>query len=163
MIGLLLTVFAGIFIYYDGLTIIKNTHRRFKKVNKLVAYNNNRGYLNILYISICMIIEAFYINLLQYLNKSILKQNNKYILTYVINGKVYKMVIVIKKGPSTILLISDENNNDVTNSIIPYFGPNDNWHHSTFTPSFFHKKELTFQLYDGTEKTYNENEIIVFS
>ena len=86
--------------------------------------------------------------------------NNTYAVNYVVNGRIYTMVVVPKKGPRDILQIIDECNNDVTDIIGPYTGPNEDWHLRVYKPSFFSKKSLTFNRSNCEEITFTENEEI---
>ena len=108
-----------------------------------------------------MIIKILWIYIIQYFNNSvILIEGNKYIITYVIKGRLYKMLVKPCKGPSKVLLITDENHEDVSNIVCPYLGPEENFHYTLFTPKFFNKKELVFELSNGSEKIFSENENI---
>jgi hypothetical protein len=79
---------------------------------------------------------------------------NTYEITYNIAGNTYKMIVTPTKGPSPILQISDHNLNDVTNEILPYLGPERNWHGNKFNLDFFNKESLTFELADGSTKIF---------
>ena len=81
-------------------------------------------------------------------------------MSYVINGKLYKTVIVPTRGPLPVLNVIDENNNDISDIVLPYLGPNNDWNKYKFTPSFFKSNQLTFELLNGEIKIFNENEVI---
>jgi len=87
--------------------------------------------------------------------------NKKSELTYVINGRIYKMIIIRKRGPSPILQISNNFEIDVTDQILPYMGPQYDWHGNKFTPEFFGYSSLTFELGNGTEYTYQTNDSLL--
>lgn len=107
------------------------------------------------YIGINTTCKFFYILLLQYMNNTVKKiDKNTYEITYIINGNTYKMIVVPKKGPSPILQICDHNLNDVTDEILPYLGPERNWHGNKIKLDFFNKESLTFELADGSTKTF---------
>lgn len=90
------------------------------------------------------------------MNNTIKKiDKNTYELTYIINGNIYKMIVKPIRGPKPILQIIDDESNDITDDVLPYLGPNFNWHGHKFSLDFFNKKEITFQMFDGTTKTYN--------
>jgi hypothetical protein len=57
-------------------------------------------------------------------------------------------------------MITDDLNNDLTQQIIPYIGPNENFHDRYIKPSFFNKTKLIIQLSNGTEKVFMENDNI---
>ena len=141
--------------------IIKNVavikYNKWKRLNTLVSSTENNN-IRIAFISFKMVLRAFYIGFIQYMNNSVRQIDNKtYELTYVINGKIYKMIVTPKKGPAPILQISNDLENDVTDHVLPYMGPQYDWHGSRFNPEFFTYRSLTFELADGTEHTYEGN------
>jgi hypothetical protein len=91
-------------------------------------------------------------------NKTI-KNGNFYEITYFIDDKEYKMVIKEKRGPKDVLQIIGDDE-DITDMIEPYLGPYNNFHGSVFTPSFFKKDFLSFQLSNGNEITFEKDEEI---
>jgi hypothetical protein len=155
----------GVFFYLDGHHIVKNTAvvkwKKFRRLNKLVS-TNYKGCFKIIWVSICMIFQALWINILQYLNSTIVQIDKKtYEVTYIIRGKTYKMIVKSRRGPRKVLLVSDENQEDVSYIIFPYLGPEENFHGEKYTPKFFEKKELIFELSTGVEKIFQENEEII--
>jgi len=155
----------GTFFYFDGPAIVKNNYQlkleKWKKLNELVSTKYD-GYFTILWISIGMIMKALWINILQYLNSSITKLDKKtYELSYVLNGKLYKILINNKTGPRKVILVSDETQTDVSYLITPYLGPKEDFHGCVMTPEFFNRKELIFELSNGEEKIFKQNEPII--
>jgi hypothetical protein len=109
-----------------------------------------------------MIIKMYWMNFLHWANNSIEHVDNKTaIISYVLNGKLYRMVVKSKKGPSAVLLITDEESNDISDTILPFIGPYHDWHGKNYTPSFWNKKSLTFEFSNGEQKTFMENEVII--
>ena len=160
------TYLLGIFCYLDGYSIVKNVvvvkYNKFKKINRLVS-TNYKGFFVVLWISVCLIFKALWISFLQYINSSIIKiDGNKYILSYVIKGKLYKMVIKPVRGPSKVLLVSNEKHEDVSHNICPYLGPEENFHGCIYNPEFFKYNELVFELSNGCEHTFKNKENIIF-
>lgn len=156
--------FIGAFFYLDGHHIVKDNTvvkwKRFRRLNRLVS-SNYRGCCTIFWVSICMITKALWISMLQYLNNSIVQIDKKtYEVTYVIRGKTYKMIVKPRRGPQKVLLISDKKQEDVSYMIFPYLGPEENFHGRKMTPKFFGREELIFQLSNGVEKVFRENEMI---
>jgi hypothetical protein len=96
------------------------------------------------------------------LNHTVIHQRGEYTeLIYFFNRKQYRMILKQKKGPNPILQIS-HNDIDVTDDILPYFGPEMNWHHFIFNPLFWGYDHLVFQLSDGNEVVFNSTEPIIF-
>jgi hypothetical protein len=160
---------VGAFLFWrtESYLVIKNViatnFNNFKDVKSLVSTSNNKKKkYTILWISLKLIFQAIYISFIQYMNTSVRHiDNKKSELTYVINGRIYKMIITHKRGPSPILQISNNFENDVTNQILPYMGPQYDWHGNTFTPEFFGYSSLTFEFGDGTEYTYQTNDLLL--
>ena len=108
-----------------------------------------------------MLLQSFYQNLVQYLDNSLKKiGKNKYELKYVINGKLYKKIIIPERGPLPIISITNENDDDITEHILPYIGPNNNFHNENFSPNFFGYKKLLFEMCNGNIKIFKDYEII---
>ena len=73
------------------------------------------------------------------------------------------MIVKLNRGPSKVLLVSDEKHEDVSHLILPYLGPEENFHNYVFTPNFFDRKELVFELSNGVEKLFTHNQNIILS
>ena len=154
----------GFFLRLDGHNIlkekIKDNYDKWSSLNNLVS-TKNKGKIRVVWISIKLLFQALYISFLQYMNNSLVRiDKNTYELTYVVSGKVFKNRFKIKRGPKPILLVSDENEEDVTDVVLPYFGPENNWHGNQLTPEKLGFDSLTFELSDGNGKTYKNNELL---
>lgn len=157
-------IFMSGFAYLDGPRIVYNEvtskYKKWKKLNALVAISN-KNKLKIILISLKMILQVLYLSFLQYMNSSIRKINrNTYEISYVVSGKMYKMLVTPKRGPAPVLQVSDSGDNDVTSEILQYMGPSYNWHGNTVTPKFLGYNTLTFQLSNGEEITFEEDKIL---
>ena len=160
------TFFGTLFYKIDGYNILKEyisiKKNKLKNLYNLVSTRHSSKFI-IVFISIEMLLQAFYQSLVQYLDNSVKKiGKNKYELKYVINGKLYKKIIIPERGPLPIICITNENNVDVTEYILPYIGPNNNFHNENFNPNFFDYKILKFEMSNGTIKIFNDFEIIIF-
>lgn len=159
------SVLLGLFICFDGHTIVKDKvmvkYRNFRKVNKLVARNYS-GAFTILWVSTCMVAKALWLSVWQYFNNSVIKMSGgKYEVTYIINGKIYKMIVKPKRGPRRVLMVFDENHFDISDIVFPYLGPGEDFHGRSFTPKFFDKKEIIFALSDGEEIVFTNEENMI--
>jgi hypothetical protein len=153
------------FIYLEGPTIIKynvvKKYNDFRKINRLVS-TNYKGFLRILWVTLCLIMKMLWLNFLQKINKSVIKlDKNSYLITYAIKGKIYKMVVKPKRGPRDILLVYNEKYEDISDKIVPYLGPEENWHGSVFKPENFGLNELTFELSNGKQNIFGKNQDII--
>ena len=159
------TVFFGTLFYkIDAYNILKEyiiiKKNKLKNLYDLVSTRHTSKFM-IVFISSEMLFQSFYQSLVQYLDDSVKKiGKNKYELKYVINGKLYKKIIIPERGPLPIICITNENDEDVTEHILPYIGPNNNFHNEKFSPNFFHYNKLIFEMSDGNIKIFNDFEII---
>jgi len=142
--------------------IIKK-YNGWKRLNNLVSTKYKSPWM-IRWVSMLMVFESLYLKLIVYLNNSVKKiDKNKYEVSYVINGKIYKMVTTTARGPIPVIQILNEDNIDVTEHIAPYMGPNNDWHNRKYFPNFFNYKLLIFEMSDGEKKKFNDSETIILS
>ncbi len=154
-------IIIGYFFTNNIYEFIKQKHHKWKRLNNLVS-SKHKNIIMINWISLCMLIESKYIDFLQYINKTFKKlDKNTYEITYSVNGKIYKMIVKPSRGPNIISKIVDQNNIDVTKEILPYLGPNNNWHNTNFTVDFFHCEKLIFEMNSGEIKEFDKHEKIV--
>lgn len=154
-----------LFCWYGGLTIIKDTivdkYERFRELNSLVE-TQHKNKFKIFHVSINMIFKMWWINFLQKTNNTVHHIDNKSsIISYVLDGRLYKIHTKRRKGPVLVLLVIDHHSKDVSNLILPFLGPQRNWHNTPFTPSFWNKDSLTFELSSGETKTFSKDEVII--
>jgi len=150
-------IFSQTPVYRTLKETVLTYYGRWRSLTDLVATTEESN-LRIISVSVKMVVQTWYITLLQYMNTAIRKVDRKtYEVSYVIDGRMYKMLVVPKRGPAPVLQISDDESNDVTEQILPYMGPQYDWHGHKFTPQFFGHESLTFELMDGSEHTYGED------
>lgn len=164
MIYILGLGFCYLFYHLNYHVVVKDNaiekYKKFRELNKLVS-TQYKTVAMILYVSLSMILKMYWINFLQWTNNSIEFLNKKDIsVSYILHGKLYKVLLKYKKGPEVVLLVTDENNEDVTDLVVPYMGPNNDWHHNIFKPSFWNKKILNFELCSGDKLSFEENDNI---
>lgn len=164
-IGAITICFFKFFINIDGYTILKeyinNKYNKWKRLTNLVSTQYDSNFM-ITFISLKMVFQTLYQSLLQYMDNSIIKINrNTYELKYVINGKLYKMIINPLRGPVPILNVKNEYNEDITDIIIPYLGHRNDWNEYKFYPQFFNYKQLKIELNNGEIKIFNNSETII--
>ena len=158
---IIISAFGTIYFYknkiYDFLIIKYN---KWISLNNLVSSQHNSKIM-IKIISLQMIFKSLYLSFIQYMNNSIIKiDKNSYELSYIVHGKLYKMIIKPIRGPIPILCVTNENNIDITEQILPYLGPNNDWHGKKYYPDFFKHKTLNIELLDGSKKTFNHSDTI---
>lgn len=155
----ILCVFFGLYLSSD---YIKNKYSQFRDLNGLVATRYKNAF-KIIWISLVMVAKMYWLRFLLWANSSIEHLDKKTsIISYVLNGKLYRIVVHQRRGPCSVLLVTDETNEDVTDAILPFLGPNDDWHKKEFTPSFWKKESLTFELASGEQITFSKDERILW-
>lgn len=111
---------------------------------------------------VTIIMKTMYLVIVQYFNNTIVhKDKNLFELTYTVGGSMYKMLIRVKRGPRKLIYAFDQDGKDVTDLLQMYLGPNDDFHHVTFTPDYFDKETITVNLNDGTEHTFSRFQAIL--
>lgn len=95
-------------------------------------------------------------------NISIIDRNN-ILVHYKYCGKSYIIPSKIKRGPysSKLKMIQNEKNQDVSLQIIPYLGPNEDWHCQHYTPKYFGHKTMKIHLNQKEQVVeVNENDAL---
>lgn len=151
------------FVHYGGFDFLGNlyqsTRQKFGKLLEMKRKLNeqNISITKIVTVTIVTIYSVIYYSLIQKFNKAVHKVNkHTYEVTYCIGGKIYKFYVKPKKGVHSVLQVIDHDNNDVTELIEPFFGPAEDFHHQEYTPYIFNYKSLTFNYFDGSNKTFEE-------
>lgn len=150
------------FFWYNYKNTIVSKWNKFNELNNLMSKRTQNKMLIIWY-SLVMIGKIMWISVLQYTNSTVVCiGKNKYEVSYVINGKLYKFQTNVHKGPTPILQIIDNNDHDVTRLVLPYMGPKFNGHGTISpTPNLLGYKSLTFETSLGESYTCLENDIII--
>lgn len=148
-------------IYYKK-DYIKEKYDKWQDLKKIVSVTEKNSIMvNI--ISLKIVCKMYYENIRKKLwtHKPKLIEKNIYEIEYQLNDKIYTIVFKHKRGPSPILQVFNENEEDVTDKILEYAGPEYNFHGHKFTPKYWGYKSLTFDLDDGTEKTFTDYDNIL--
>jgi hypothetical protein len=141
--------------------VLTNKYNQFKELGELVSTQYKSPYM-VFYVSLSMIAKMYKMLFFQWINNSIEIINKKQVIvSYILNGTLYKFLVDKRNGPLDILMIIDENRTDVTDQILPFYGPNQNWHGQKFKPDFWKKKLLIFK-FNNAEKDvlFNRDDII---
>ena len=127
--------------------------KKWSRLTTLVS-GSEKSMCMIYIVSLKMVIQMLYLSLIQYFTSNIkLIDTNKYEVSYVLNSKMYKIIVMPIRGPQPILQIIDDSGNDITANVLPYMGPRYDWHGSHIDPSFFDTTFMSFELSDGTSET----------
>ena len=164
MIGLISVLFCGCLLFFSFNSVVKDViitrYQRFRQLNKLVE-TRYKTVWKIVWVSLTIVAKLYWINFLQWVNNTIEYSSNKtIILSYTLKGKLYKIFIQTGRGPARVLLVTDEQHEDVSDEVLPYIGPNQDWHNRELKPSFWNKESLTFELSTGESKTFDRDQTI---
>ena len=127
-----------IFVIFISICIMSNIHKTvidaYVNIKKLNGYANSLGVskkeLIVKAIKLCLSIMYYTIH--QFLNRSLVKIGpNSYVLTYTVNGRIYKQHIRPKLGPYPVIQVINDKDEDVTNEVRPFMGPKFNWNNDT--------------------------------
>lgn len=88
---------------------------------------------------------------------------NIYELHYKYNNKLYKICIPIKKGPTNISDILDENGNDISEKISPYLGPNEDLHFCNISPKYLGYSKIYIHTIFDKIYVFENNDKIEFN
>jgi hypothetical protein len=163
--GLLAFSVGMIFYALDGPTIVrKQVEQKLQTIKQLTG--TKRINLRILasygWIGSKIICKLYWMSFLHWANNTVEHLDHKTsIISYVCHGKHYRFVAKANKGPGNVLLIIDENDVDVTDLVLPFYGPNRDWHNRAFQPSFWKKNKLIFEMASGDQKTFYANDDIL--
>ena len=157
-------IFTSFIIYKtDSINIVLTTYKKvgqLNDVNKLL--NKDTNTIGIYIKSSLMISKMLYMSFIQYMTNNIKKINkNTYELTYVLNGKQFKILIKDYKGPKMISYVTDDKDNDISDRFLELFGPSNDFHNTVFTPRSFGSTFLTIGLMNEEISRFEENEQIL--
>ncbi len=155
LLGLLSLCF---FIRLEGHKVvgsqISSRYQRWRSLNNLVSTQHRTAWA-VFYHSLRLLCRVLYLSFLQYMNSTIIKLGrNKFLINYVISGKAYTMVVTPIRGPSPVIQVINDGEEDVTAEVLPYLGPRYDWHGASINfDSTFGSKDLTFNLASGDTVT----------
>ena len=162
------TFIASISFILGGYYIFQKSHHEYIQI-KYQKWNNLNLMMGTKYkspiivkiMSVYMIFKFFYLQTLQYLTNTVIKlDKNKYEITYLINGKIYKMVVKTERGPLNYYKILNDKNENIIDEISQYYGP----HYKNqvkLTPSFFKTSNIRLICFDDTEKVFAKDDKII--
>jgi len=113
------------------------------------------------YIIVKIFMKYMYLKLLQnmYITVSHLYKNT-YEVQYILHDKIYKIRTHVKRGPSKIIQILDHLDDDVTEDVRSYLGPNEDFHGQFICPHDIGYENLYIFLRNGDTLSFKENDVI---
>lgn len=150
---LILIIFA--YTSFESLLLLYNMNYN-KEKSHYKAFQ--KTIKTVLWIGYLMIYQKVYKNLVQI-------EKNVYEIHYIYHGQLYKIKCINPIGPkqTQVLMITNDNLDDISNEIMPYMGPKQNFHNLKYRPVDFKQKELCFYLSNGEILTIKNNDEIKFN
>jgi hypothetical protein len=84
-----------------------------------------------------------------------------YDIQYQIHLKQYKIRVQHKKGPSIYQHFFDQDGNNITYDILPYLGPNQDFHGISYTPNDFGHTKIIVEYQDGEKRSFEKDDGII--
>lgn len=109
-----------------------------------------------------LFLKYVYFQCLQKLYKTVRHvKKNHYEIQYVLHDNLYKIKTQVKRGPSSILRVMDHQQNDITEEMRSYWGPNEDFHGQSIRPFDLGYEKIRIELRHGKEKEFECQEPIV--
>lgn len=132
----------------------------FRSINRLVS-SQHSNLIRILFASLSIVFQLYWLKFIQFVNHTVeYTGKNTVIVNYVVDGKKYSFPSRLSKSPNPVIMVHDENLRDITELVFPFMGPYYDWHGNDFTPKFWNRASLTFELANGDSKTFASSETI---
>ena len=156
---------AGLYFFYKFKPVNALTNL-YMKYERAINFINKRKTalplvekLFIIYTFVKFMGSILYTQVVQYMYSNLRfdKTNKRYELDYTIGGSNYTLIVDSKTNTSNIICIINEEDEDVTDKIMPYLGPSCDWHGKIISPYYFGMNSITFELSNGKSKTYEKN------
>lgn len=138
--------------------------RKLRNIDRFVVSQGNRG-LKRIKVDFEIVHELILLSLLQYLNKSVVPiSENRYKVSYILEGKKYVHLVSVYRGPSSFSLALDaDRNKDITDIVNMYAGPDKTFENKFVTPSDLGidgLKNVLIVYADGGEKLFQSKEYL---
>ena len=146
----------------NGWLAYKNRRNQLKMLGNVVSTaTGNPSKLKLIYITCSVIFKAIWITFMNKLHKNVKKiGRNLFEVKYCLNGRQVIFVIEVKRGPSSILQVIDENEEDITDKVDSYLNYNDIII-KKMSPVDLGYENLTINMSNGDVKTFDQEEKII--
>tara|TARA_E500000178_G_scaffold302434_1_gene311950 strand:+ start:44 stop:556 length:513 start_codon:yes stop_codon:yes gene_type:complete len=165
MIEIIMVIVCCLYLVYlwggDCYNFIQNKYEKVKFLNDIRKQSNISLVSSATFIckSIFTIVKVrIYMTLQKYiLDLTITEVNtNVFEIQLVLKGKIIKMLLRVKRGPGSILQVSNGDSDDITDEVVPFY----NYDVVGVNSNYFETTKLSFIKSDGEELVFSENEEI---
>jgi len=173
ILGAIVSTGISIVLYKNDFHLtVKDNFEKFKELNSFLSHTKHTGKCKALMSSCNVVMKTVWLNIVhKFMNNIEHIDKNTVAISYVLDGVLYKVVTRRRRGPPMVMMVltsettggSDTDGDviEVSSEIIPYMGPERNWHLRKFTPVFWGKENLTFEMTSGESRTFKRDEEIV--
>lgn len=88
---------------------------------------------------------------------------NTYEIQYVLHDNIYRIHTKVRRGPSRVFMILDQDANDVTDDVRSFMGPNEDFHGRQVCPKDMGYEKIHVSLRSGDEVCFIADQPIVLS
>ena len=158
---LVLSIVLGYFLNTDycrqNIRIVGSCCRKVKDLREIKKTMGIQISFKMMWIMGWLLWTTAWLMLSQWLNSNvILIGKNRYMVIFAIGGKRYATIIKHQTGPSPVLQVIDNGENDITNIIEPYVL----FKSQNITPGDVGYDSITIMSQDGTDIEYRKNDVI---
>ena len=105
-----------------------------------------------------------YLQFLQHIYITVIHlHKNTYEIQYVLHDKIYKVRTKVRRGPPRIVQILDHLDNDITDEVQSYLGPNEDFHGQCICPQDMGYERVYFCFRNGNKIGFDTQEPIIIS
>lgn len=102
-----------------------------------------------------------YLKLIQHMYLTVVHlHKNTYEIQYILHDKIYRVRTKVKRGPSKIIQILDHLDNDITDEVRSYLGPNEDFHGQSVCPQDMGYERVYLCLRNGDQVGFDAHEPI---
>ena len=168
MIEIIMVIMCCLYLVYlwggDCCNFIQNKYEKVKFLNDVRKQSNISIVSSATFIfkSIYTIVKVrMYMTLQKYILDLTITEvdTNVYEIQLVLKGKILKMLLRVKRGPGSILQVSNGDSDDITDEVVPFY----NYDVVGVNAKYFDTTKLSFIKSDGEELVFSENEEIYTS
>lgn len=108
-----------------------------------------------------ILMKYCYLKFLQHMYMTVIHlHKNTYEIQYILHDKIYKIRMKVKRGPSKIIQILDHLDNDITDDVRSYLGPNEDFHGQSVCPQDMGYERVYLCLRNGEQVGFDALEPI---
>lgn len=140
---------------------VKYKHGKWKDLIQMVSSRHSGVMIYV--ISIKMLCQAGYADFISLFDNRVKKIGDKlYEVSYYVEGNMYRFPVKVRRGPSNVVDIQDNEGNDLFLRLGEYMGPNGILSNPLVTPNFLGCDSIIVETFEDS-KTFSGDEMIEIS